>query len=82
MSDQTKTAAASSYRQQAVDRRVEALARLIAAEKMDLLHDATGGGLPYDLWKQAEHLALAVMTLIRSPQVDISDLPVPEFIPS
>lgn len=49
----------------ASDSRVEALARLIAAEKMNLLRDTLGRGLPDDLWKQAEPLAAAVMTLIR-----------------
>jgi hypothetical protein len=53
----------------AADIRMEALARLIAAEKMGLLNDPLGQDLPYDLWKQAEHLAAAVITLIRRSDV-------------
>jgi hypothetical protein len=65
--DPTKTATSPFSR--AADIRMEALSRLIAAEKMGLLNDPVGKDLPYDLWKQAEHLAAAVITLIRRSEV-------------
>jgi hypothetical protein len=51
---------------QASDVRIEALARLIAAEQMGLVRDPTGAKLAYAMYSKALVKANAVMTLIRS----------------
>ena len=45
-------------------RRIEAMARLIAAERMKLRKTWDGSGLPDDLWKQCMPEARAVYLLI------------------
>lgn len=58
-------------RTNAVNTRTEALSRLIAAEKMNLLDDPLGQKLPDDLWKQALSSALAVMVLVKRDGADV-----------
>ena len=46
--------------------RRNALARIIAAERMDLMKDTLGEHLPPDLWKQMLPRADAIMLLIHT----------------
>lgn len=48
----------------AYDKRREALARLIAASTMGLRDDATGAGLPIDLWRGYLPDADAILIII------------------